>query len=97
VQPHAALCPTVSDLATSLGRAPLPPHFPWLRTPPPYMGGLRCHHASRDSGPRLPAREGFEASMRPMTLDPASPLVRALSLPRVSQLSVEDELRSIWL
>jgi hypothetical protein len=39
---EAVMCPVALDAASLIGRAPAPPRVPWLRTPPPCKGGLRC-------------------------------------------------------
>jgi hypothetical protein len=38
----AATCPVALNPAFLIGRPPAPPRVPWLRTPPPYKGELRC-------------------------------------------------------
>jgi hypothetical protein len=76
-QPHlptwegssAAICPAALDLISIHGRAPALPRVPQLRTPPPYIGGLRRCHASRGTGPHLPASEGSGATARPMVVE----------------------------
>jgi hypothetical protein len=54
-----------------------------LRTSPPYSGRLWRCHMSYSSGTRLPAWEGSDAAMCPVTLDPTSLLRRAPALPHV--------------
>jgi hypothetical protein len=44
-------CSTRPCLPTKLGSGAA--MCPWLRTPPPYWGGLRCHRMSYSSGPCL--------------------------------------------
>jgi hypothetical protein len=55
---HAVACPTVPDPASQHGRAPALPRVPRLWAPPPTSGGIRSRHASHNSEPRLPVREG---------------------------------------
>jgi hypothetical protein len=45
---------------------------PRFWTLPPFTGGLWSRYASCRSRPRLPAREGSGAAMRPTALDPTS-------------------------
>jgi hypothetical protein len=40
-------------------------HKLYLRTTPPYRGGLRRHHVSRGPGPRLLAEVSSDAAMSP--------------------------------
>jgi hypothetical protein len=84
--PCAATRPTAPDTSSQLKRAPVLPCVPQHRTPPPSSGGLRCCHVTHNSGPCLLAREGSGAAMRPMALNFASRLERALVLPHVPQL-----------
>jgi hypothetical protein len=48
---YTATCTTVPDPASQLRRAPTPPRVMWLRTPPPYWGGLRRCHMSHNFRP----------------------------------------------
>jgi hypothetical protein len=61
----AATRPAAPDPASPQRMAPVLPCVPWLHSPPPCSGGLRCCHASRGSGARLPTQEGTDAAMRP--------------------------------
>jgi hypothetical protein len=72
---------TVRSRACNNALSRVPQH--WAQ--PPCVGGLWCCHASYGSGPRLPTREGFETTMHPAALDPASLRGRALRPPRVSR------------
>jgi hypothetical protein len=45
----AATCPATSDPVSLLRRAPSLSRVSWLRTPPPYSGGVRRCHVSRGS------------------------------------------------
>jgi hypothetical protein len=64
----AATRPATPDPASSLGRAPVLPRVLWLRTLPPCSGGLWRCHATRSSGPHLPAQKGFSTVTRPTPL-----------------------------
>jgi hypothetical protein len=83
----AATCHMTLDLASLSRQALVLPCAPWLRTPPPYSGGLRCCHVSHSFGPRLPAQEGSGATTCPTAPNPASLLGRAPILSRVPQPS----------
>jgi hypothetical protein len=83
----AATCPATPDPASLLGRVPVLPRAPRLRTPPPCSGGLRCSHVPRSSGPCLPAREGSGVATCPAAPDP-SLLRRAPALPRAPRLRI---------
>jgi hypothetical protein len=73
----AATCPAASYPTSLLGRAPVLPRVPRLRTLPPYSRGLQCCHMHRGSGPRLPVREGSGVATCPV----------ALSRPRTSGIN----------
>jgi hypothetical protein len=79
----AATCPTASDPASLLKRAPMLPCVTRLRTSPPCSGGLRCCHVSHSSGPCLPALEGSGSATCPTAPDHAFLLRRAPALSRV--------------
>jgi hypothetical protein len=64
----ATMCPGALDPASLFGRASTLPRAPWLRTPPPYSGGLWCCHVSHGLEPRLPAREGSGTATFPSAL-----------------------------
>jgi hypothetical protein len=49
----AAKCHMALDPASLLGRAPVLPHVPLHRTPPPCSRGHQCCHVLHGSGPRL--------------------------------------------
>jgi hypothetical protein len=59
---------------------------PRLRTPPLRLGGLRCCHVPRGSGPRLTIQEESDTAMRPSAPDSALPPKRAPALTRVLRL-----------
>jgi hypothetical protein len=61
---------------------------PTVPNPASCSGGLRHCHVSHDFGCCLPAREGSNAAMYPMALDPASLLGRAPVLPHVLRLQI---------
>jgi hypothetical protein len=63
--PRAATRPTALDHATLLRWAPVVPHGPWLQTPPPCTGGLRCYHVFRDLEPHLTSPQGGGALALP--------------------------------
>jgi hypothetical protein len=62
------------------------PRALWLRTLPPYRGGLRHCHVPHGFGPRLPAQEGSSAATCLMAPDHASLLRWASTLPHAPQL-----------
>jgi hypothetical protein len=70
VGPGAATCAMAPDPTSLLRWAPVQPHVPQLRTPPPYRDGLRCCHVPLGSGPCLPAWEGSSAATCLMALPP---------------------------
>jgi hypothetical protein len=61
----AATCPVVSTPASRLGAARVSPRVPWCQLPPPGLGQLGCHHASRGTSSRLPARGSSGAATDP--------------------------------
>jgi hypothetical protein len=64
----AATCPTAPDHASLIGMALALARVPRLWIRPPYSRGLQCCHVSHNTRPRLPAQEGFDAAMCPVTL-----------------------------
>jgi hypothetical protein len=85
----AAICPSALDLASLLMRALVLPHVLWLRTSPPYRGELQCCHVSNNSGPRLPAEEGFSITTHPTAPDLDSALRGAPVLVHVPRFSMD--------
>jgi hypothetical protein len=83
-----ATCPTASVPTSLLERAPMLPCVPLHRSSPPYSGGLRCCHMPHGSGLYLPSREGSGTATCLVASDLASLLKRAMTLPRVSWISV---------
>jgi hypothetical protein len=81
-----ATCHVALDPTSLLGRAPMLPHVPRLWILPPCSGGLQRCHMSCCSGSCLPTREGTGAATCPATIDPASLLGRAPTLPCVTRL-----------
>jgi hypothetical protein len=81
-------CPTAQDHASLLERALTSPRVLRLRILPPNSGGLRCCHVSDGFGSCLPTQEGSGAATCPMTLDHASLLGRAPTLPHVPRLCI---------
>jgi hypothetical protein len=64
----AAACSATPDPVSQLGRAPVLPHIPQLRTLQPTTEGLWCYCVFRGFGHRLLAREGPGAVTYPMAL-----------------------------
>jgi hypothetical protein len=63
-------CPMTPDPTSQHRRAPTSPRALWCQTPPPSTGGLRHHHVSRDTKPRLSMREGPGVATCPAASDP---------------------------
>jgi hypothetical protein len=64
----AATCPTAPDHASLIGMALALPRVPRLWIRPPYSRGIQRCHVSHNIRPRLPAQEGFDTDMCPVTL-----------------------------
>jgi hypothetical protein len=58
---EAATCPVAPDPTFQIVRAPASPRVPWLRTPPPYKGGLQCAACSTALDPASLQGEGSGA------------------------------------
>jgi hypothetical protein len=83
----AATCRTAPDPASLLGRAPMLPRAPQLRTPHPCSRGLQSCHVSHGSGPCLSAREGSVAATWSTVLGPTALLRGAPTLSCVPRCS----------